>query len=446
MLSHGSWGLAGVISIAALALSGAPPVLAAQSTDDRVAEAAAIARADSARAELVQPPATKPHPAASVVRAPFRAFGGMLAVAGGVGYGAYSALDRTGVVGAAQKANRALKANDVKVRPAYIGTRSGSALVARWNGSGTPLFAEAGYSLRGYSLLRGGLSVGDTLYGAELSGGYHKLTQIHYWGLGPGTPVDDRSDYGYVRKDVAAGGHARIAPHVRVGVEAGWEQDEGRRGTDGRNPDVQDAFADVLPFGALGTDRYGRLRGDVDVDFTRVGPTYNQLRGVRMTAEWSGYRGVSGTTAGFQRGRGDVRVFWPLSKQHAIALRGLAEEIFAQTGAGVPLYHVPALGGSQGLRGQKGFRYRDLALLAAQGEWRYQVWWHPGDPGYRLDAFAFVDHGAVGPSLRSIASDDFITTPGLGFRFMSHGVGKVETFLAFGGDKPRAGLKLGTTF
>lgn len=434
-----------MISAAALALSSVPAALAAQSPDDRAAESA-LARADSARAKLVQPPANKPHPAASVARAPFRAFGGVLAAAGGVAYGVYAAFDRVGVVEAAQDVNRALKENDLRIRPAYIGTRSGAALVLRWNGSGTPLFAEAGHSIRGYSLLRGGLSVGDTLYGAELAGGYHKLTQVHYWGLGPDTPAGDRSDYGYTRKDVGVGGRARVAPHVRVGVEAGWEQDEGRRGTDRNDPDLQDAFADALPFGALGTDRFGRVRGDVDVDFTRVGPTYNQLRGVRMIAEWSGYRGVSDTRAGFQRGRGDVRVFWPLSKQHAIALRGLAEEIFAQTGAGVPLYHLPALGGSQGLRGQKSFRYRDLALLAAQGEWRYQVWWHPGDPHYRLDAFAFVDHGAVGPSLRSLASDDFITTPGLGLRFMSRGVGKVETFLAFGGDKPRAGLKLGTTF
>src|SRR5207302_4558330 len=105
-------------------------------------------------------------------------------------------------------------------------------------------------------------------------------------------------------------------------------------------------------------------------------------------------------------------------------------------------YYVPGLGSTQGLRGQKGWRYRDLAMLAAQGEWRYQVWWSPMNPRDRIDAFAFVDHGAVGPSLRAIAQDSFITTPGIGLRFVSRGVAKVETFLAFGGDKPRAGLKL----
>lgn len=79
-------------------------------------------------------------------------------------------------------------------------------------------------------------------------------------------------------------------------------------------------------------------------------------------------------------------------------------------------------------------------------EWRYQVWWHPGDPIYRLDGFAFVDHGAVGSSLGSIRREDFLTTPGLGIRFVNRGIGKLETYVAFGGDENRVGLTLGTSF
>jgi hypothetical protein len=182
------------------------------------------------------------------------------------------------------------------------------------------------------------------------------------------------------------------------------------------------------------------------VDYTSIRSRGEQMQGTRLIAGWSGYHGVSATEADFQVGSGDLRFYLPVTRQNGIALRGIATQVFAQSGAGVPIYYLPQLGSSQGLRGQKNFRYRDLAMLAAQGEWRYQVWWSPMNPHDRLDAFAFVDRGAVGPSLREIAQDSFITTPGIGLRFVRGGLPKVETFLAFGGDKPRAGLKLGTTF
>jgi hypothetical protein len=209
---------------------------------------------------------------------------------------------------------------------------------------------------------------------------------------------------------------------------------------------VVDQFPLSLPFGALSTNRFAHVGGSADLDFTAIGPTYEQVRGARLMGSWLGYRGLGATDSDFQIGTGALRVYAPVSRQHAFAFRVLAREVFGESGDGVPLYYLPRLGSTEGLRGDKGWRYRDRAVLAGSAEWRYQVWWHPGDPHYRLDAFLFADRGAVGSSLGAIDQDDFMTTPGIGLRFMDHGVGKAEGYLAFGGDKTRVGLKLGASF
>lgn len=427
--------------------SAAPAALSAQQNDsvEDAGEAAAIAHADSIRAALVQPPGDRHSPASLLARAPFRLFAASVATVGVAGYGFYRLLSHFGAVQAAKDVNRELEAIDIKLRPDFIGNRSGVGMSARWGGSGTPLFLEGGYSLRGYRLARGGVSFGDTLNGLELSAGHHELTQIHFWGIGPDARMEDRSDFAQTRRDVTAAARARVLPHVRVSLAGGWEQDEVGRGEDSGRPDLQDTFEGALPFGAVGAERWAHLNGQVDVDFTAVVQS-DRLRGVRALAGWSGYRGVSDTDADFQVGSADLRAYFPVTARHEIALRGLASEVFAESGDGVPFYHLPRLGSTEGLRGMRGWRFRDRAVLAGMAEWRYQVWWHPGDPEYRVDAFVFADHGAVGPSLGDIGRSDFVTTPGIGLRFLEHGIARVEAFLATGGEDLRASVKLRASF
>ena len=421
--------------------------LAAQDLDDAEKKEAAIviARADSARATLVQPPGSKGLTPATLVRAPFRAVGAGLALVAGAGYGVYRVLDKTGTIRFVNQANRDLRANDIRVRLKTIGSRSGLALLGRWDGA-RPLFVEGGISMRRYSLARAGLAFGDTLNGVELAAGFHRKAQLHFWGIGNDSREVDVSDYEHTMREATVRGQVRVLPHVRVGGGAGWEEDRADRGNDAMAPDVQDVFAGALPFGAVGTHRFMRADADLDLDFTSVGGPF-QLRGVRLVTDWSGFRGVDEGDPDFQIASTDLRVYLPLNSRHAFALRGYAADAFGESNGAVPIYYLATVGGSEGLRGQKGYRLRDRAALIGMAEWRYQVWWHPGDPIYRVDAFAFVDHGAVGSSLGSIESSDFLTTPGIGIRFVNRGLTSVETFLAFGGDAtPRIGFKLGASF
>ena len=117
-----------------------------------------------------------------------------------------------------------------------------------------------------------------------------------------------------------------------------------------------------------------------------------------------------------------------------------------ESGRGVPFTHLAQLGDDEGLRGFSGRRFRDGARLAAQLEWRYEVYWHPGFADQGLEGFAFTDAGAVGPTLGAIEWSDVRATPGLGLRYLKAGDARAEAYLARGGGRWRAGVALRRTF
>jgi len=434
-----------ILALALLLALCSPTPARAQAPADSDSESDAalvLLRADSARALLVQPPGEKGASFAHFVRAPFHLLGATIALGAAAGYAAFQLLDETGILSAGSRLGRELKARDIHLRPDMIGSRSWPALVVRVEDP-DPLFLEAGISLRGYTLLRGGLALGDTLTGLDLAGTRHDMNRLLFWGVGPDSDPADRADYRLTRRDATLTGWAPLAPHVRLRLGGGWEEDVVDRGKDDRWPDVQDVFTATL---SSEPDRFARADAELRLDFTRVDGNY-QLKGTRLVTGWRMYRGLDDTDARFQIGDADLRIFAPLDRRHAIALRGIVAGTWGEEGDGIPFYHLPTLGKDEGLRGFHSWRFRDRALAAAMAEWRYQVWYHPGDPTYRLDAMVFVDHGMVAPGLDKLARRDFETTPGFGLRLMESGLGMVQAFVAFGGDKaPRWGLDLGSSF
>ncbi|MBW3535771.1 MAG: hypothetical protein KY453_11250, partial [Gemmatimonadetes bacterium] len=162
------------------------------------ARAAAIARGDSIRATLVQPPGDRGVTIQDVVRLPFRALGAAITVAALPPLALYALIDEMGLDESVPRIDRALRDARVRVRPDFIGSRSWPALVVRYEGL-DPFFVEGGVSLRAYTLARAGLAFGDTLLGAELAGTHHRMREVHAWGVGMDTP-DDRFDYARTRR------------------------------------------------------------------------------------------------------------------------------------------------------------------------------------------------------------------------------------------------------
>lgn len=76
----------------------------------------------------------------------------------------------------------------------------------------------------------------------------------------------------------------------------------------------------------------------------------------------------------------------------------------------VPFYDLCLLGKNQDLRGYPVGQYRDRALLAAQAEWRSEIWW-------RFGAAAFVGAGEVVNDYRKFTWRDALPGGGVGLRF-----------------------------
>lgn len=419
------------------------------SADDEVAKAREaaerISRADSVRAQLVQPPADRNGlTAMDVIRAPFELVGGGLALVLTAGAGVYQAFDETGVISFVGNIRSDLSDTGVQVGVDFIGSRSWPALVATVDAF-DPFWVEAGYSMRRYELLGAGLDFGDDDRGLRVAARHHVMREPHFWGVGPDSEESDRSDYRLTRTEGGAHGWSDFGGPVRVALGGGWERTDVGRGSDASRPDLHDVFDPEQLFGAVEETSFLRLDAGLDADFTKVERLWTH--GVRLMGGYQVFRGTDDTDADFHRATADFRAMLPVGQRHVLALRILGVDHFAESGRGVPFTHLAELGDDDGLRGYGSRRFRDRALLSGQAEVRYEVWWHPGNPDLRVEGFAFGDYGAVGPELGQLDGSDFDFTPGVGLRFTQGGDRLVEVFAAWGGDEsPRFDASLGVTF
>jgi len=101
-----------------------------------------------------------------------------------------------------------------------------------------------------------------------------------------------------------------------------------------------------------------------------------------------------------------------LNRYHAIGTRNVLA--WHAGGCGIagdaPFYDLCLLGKPQDVRGYSLGQYRDRAMLAAQAEWRSELWW-------RLGATAFFGEGLVAPDFGSFKWDGLLPGGGVGLRF-----------------------------
>jgi hypothetical protein len=94
-------------------------------------------------------------------------------------------------------------------------------------------------------------------------------------------------------------------------------------------------------------------------------------------------------------------------QKNVLAMRG---SVCAAWGP-VPFYDLCALGMSQDLRGYEIGRYRDKRFLAAQVEFRRELFW-------RFGAVAFMGAGEVGPTFGDFNTANLLPGGGVGLRFL----------------------------
>ena len=108
----------------------------------------------------------------------------------------------------------------------------------------------------------------------------------------------------------------------------------------------------------------------------------------------------------FSRLSADLRHFVPLGNTHTLAL-----QLYGEVNVGnVPFQQMALLGGQDLMRGYFQGRYRDTAMLAAQAEWRFPLWW-------RFRGVLFAGAGDVTHHLGDYAEHGLKVAGGGGLRF-----------------------------
>ena len=161
--------------------------------------------------------------------------------------------------------------------------------------------------------------------------------------------------------------------------------------------------------GVLVQPDFYRYTATIDVN-TRV-PRGNPRRGGQYALTYQRYDDTGRDLFSFNRVDVDLQQYVPLVRdRRVLALRARAVMTDADSGAEVPFYFQPTLGGPDDLRGFRHFRFRDRNTLLFQAEYRWEIF-------TAVDGAIFYDIGKVAPRRQDFHLSEFERDFGIGFRF-----------------------------
>lgn len=321
-----------------------------------------------------------------------------------------------------------------------IGTRSG------FLGGGLTYHAfpavtgpQAGVRLavtnRAYALAEAfvGLNPRDERPYLELKAFYDNDTMDEFWGIGPDTEEDAESDFGWERWGAQAS--AGIPPLDALGgivwgsVHGGWETSFIYDGMDPGSPDAIERFTFIDDV----QREFWNVGGSAAIDL-RDSPGH-PTSGVLIRGDGAWWSAADEFDEEWIQYGGEAQVHLPLGTDwYILSLRAGASKVEPRSGtlaADIPFQYLPALGGSDHMRGFDSWRFRDLAAAFGSVEFRYRIWEEHVPPEDRdraglFEASLFFDVGDVADDLDSDITDDLETSYGLMIRMYlldEHAVG-----------------------
>ena len=263
---------------------------------------------------------------------------------------------------------------------------------------------------------------GNRLY-FETWGSHRDYPQENFFGLGPDSSREDRSDYA-IRTD-HFGGRAGVRPfaHLLAGGGIEYLKPKLGAGQNDRYPDVSVAF-DPSEVPGLET-RADFLRSDVFIEVDYREPR-NARKGGWYRVDFSHYADRTADQFTFNRIDVDLRQFIGfLSERRVIAARLHVSTSDTSADQTMPFYFMPTLGGNDTLRGYREYRFRAPHAILAQAEYRWEVW-----SGF--DAALFYDAGKVANRREDLDFENLESDYGIGFRFNTNGGVILRVDAAFG--------------
>jgi Omp85 superfamily domain len=246
---------------------------------------------------------------------------------------------------------------------------------------------------------------GFALY-ADLS--YRDYPQHTFFGIGPDSRGEDRSDYRLYGASYDAVLQAQLTARLALSGRVGVLNLGIGAGTNDRRPNVETIFD---PTTAPGLDDQPLfftlgLAGAFDARDLPGDPHAGSFLGL----VWWRANGRDSDPYDFRRIVLDARHYLtPFTRRGVVALRGLLTSDLVSDGAEVPFYLQHTLGGTETLRGFPGYRFRDRAVAHFTVEYRWEV--HPV-----VEVAPFFDAGVVAPGFSKLRMNEFEVSQGIGVR------------------------------
>jgi hypothetical protein len=276
---------------------------------------------------------------------------------------------------------------------------------------------SAAVSWRGYKMAQTRFEFTDLAHSRVAVGTqllWQDLTQLNYFGHGPHSSADGRSEYRLKTTDVVGYGSYRPMRWLTIAADAGRLDGPTLAAPTGPfdrdYPDARIAYADDPAFALERQPSFAHGGVSITAD-TRDYPDHPSRGGV-YEASVTRVSDLDLSTFSFTQYEAEGAHFVPLFYDGVVlAFHGWTA--LSETGDGqiVPVYLMPSLGGTSMLRAYSNYRFHDRNLVVATAEARVALTMH-------IDTAVFVDTGSVAAKVEDLRLAN--TSYGLGFRVHTH--------------------------
>jgi outer membrane protein assembly factor BamA len=265
--------------------------------------------------------------------------------------------------------------------------------------------------------------IGDNKTHADFWVGYLRRTEDNFFGIGPLTPLSDKTNYDIERRSVNGGLYRDFTKDLQAGIYASYIDSNAYGGQGSNSPSIDTIFSgnpSVVPAALWAPGlhsgskviSYG-LFGEYD----RRNYEYGLTKGFYFYGRFGSVDGldkgkVTFSDYGWLDSQLDARGYIPFwSNKTSLALRLAANLKSVKGGSQIPFYDQSFLGGFNYVRGFDTYRFRDNNALISNMELRQTVYSFKKE-NRGIDLIGFGDAGqvwgnvpsAIGPEIMSPSS------------------------------------------